>query len=159
VGKLALYTSLKADLLTVTGVKHVALWNNQLERENVENPFQYPAVFIEFGQQEYKDLGKGASVQQYSLPVILHICFENYKDTDEDVLTLVDAVWQKVHKNQYGEFGELLRRSEKMDSDHPNVQDYIQEYTTLGRDVLTNTLVPVTATLDLTTDFKSANQI
>ena len=44
--KLTLYNSLKADLVAITGIKHVALWNNQLERENEENPFLYPAILV-----------------------------------------------------------------------------------------------------------------
>lgn len=30
--QLTLYTGLKADLTAISGIKYVALWNNQLER-------------------------------------------------------------------------------------------------------------------------------
>lgn len=135
--KLALYTGLKADLLTITGVKHVALWRNNLERENVEQPFLFPAIFVQFMPSNYRDKGNLAKSQEYDMIVRLHICFESYKDEDTDVLTLVDSVWQKVHTARYGTFGKLVRRDEDQNFDHDNVQDYIQDYSTLGNDNIT----------------------
>lgn len=144
--KLALYNSLKADLVAITGIKHVALWNNQLERENIENPFLYPAIFIEFMPSTFRDKGKAAISQEYDMVVRLHVCFESYLDEDTTILTLLDNVWQTVHTKQYGIFGKLLRRNEEQNYDHPNVQVYIQDYATLGNEnKTTNT---TTATLD-----------
>ncbi len=141
--KLTFYTSLKADLLTVEGVKYVGLWRNNLVREKEEIPNLFPAIYVELLQHSFVDLGNKAQVQNYDMTVRLHICFESYKDEDTAVLTLVDAVWQKMHKKQYGTFGELLRRNEEQNFDHDNVQDYTQDYTTKGRDVKTSTMVDV----------------
>lgn len=43
-----------------------------------------------------------------------------------------------------------MRRNEEQNFDHPNIQDYIQDYATLGNDNYTNTLVSHTIT-DLNT--------
>lgn len=144
--KLTLYNGIKADLEAIIGIKHVALWRNQLERENEEQPFLYPAIFVEFLPSNYQDKGNKAQSQQYDLTVRLHICFESYVDEDTTILTLVDSVWQTIHKKQYGTFGQLLRRNEDQNFDHSNIQDYIQDYATLGNDNLTNTLVSHTVT-------------
>jgi hypothetical protein len=146
--KLTLYNSLKLDLEAINSIKHVALWNNQLERENEENPFLFPAIFIEFLPSNYRDKGKLASSQEYDLTVRLHICFESYLDEDTSILTLTDNVWNAVHSKQYGTYGKLLRRNEEQNFDHPNVQVYVQDYATLGNDNLTTntttaTLVPI----------------
>lgn len=146
--KLTLYNSLKTDLEAITGIKHVALWRNNLERENVENPFLAPAIFVEFLPSNYRDKGKLAVSQEYDLTVRLRIVFESYKDEDTDILTLTDSVWQTVHNSQYGTFGKLLRRNEEQDFDHDNVQVYIQDYATLGndnqtQDTTTATLTPI----------------
>ena len=146
--KLTLYNSLKTDLLAITGIKHVALWRNNLERENVENPFLCPAIFIDVLPSNYRDKGRLAVSQEYDLTVRLRIAFESYKDEDTDVLTLVDSVWQTVQNKQYSTFGKLLRRNEEQDFDHDNVQVYIQDYTTLGndnqtQDTTTATLTPI----------------
>jgi hypothetical protein len=144
--KLTLYNGIKADLEAITGIKHVTLWRNQLERENEEQPFLYPAIFVEFLPSNYQDKGNKAQSQQYDLTVRLHICFESYEDEDTTILTLVDSVWQAIHKKQYGTFGQLLRRNEEQNFDHSNIQDYIQDYATLGNDNKTNTLVSHTVT-------------
>lgn len=152
--KLTLYNSLKNDLTAITGIKHVALWNNQVERENEEIAFLYPAIFIEFMPSNYRDKGKLAISQEYDMVVRLHVCFESYLDEDTSILTLLENVWQTVHNKQYGTFGKLLRRNEEQNFDHPNVQIYIQDYATLGNDnqtenTVTATLTPVLNPVDI----------
>lgn len=142
--KSTLYNSLKTDLLSIEGIKHVALWNNQLEHENEENPFLYNAIFIELLQSNYRDKGKFATSQEYDMIVRLRICFESYLDEDVTILDLLDSVWQKVHTKQYGVFGKLLRRNEEQNFDHPNVQVYIQDYATLGNDNLIDNTIQAT---------------
>lgn len=147
--KLTLYNGIKTDLEAITGVKHVALWNNQIEHERQEIPFLYPAIFIEFMPSNYRDKGRAATSQEYDMNVRLRICFEEYKQTDVEILTLVDSVWQKMHKKQYGTFGQLLRRNEEQDYDHPNIQQYIQDYATLGNENLIDTDITHTVTLNI----------
>jgi hypothetical protein len=53
-------------------------------------------------------------------------------------------VWQVVQNKRYGNFGSLLRRNEEQNFDHPNVQDYIQDYATLGnRDNFDSTSITI----------------
>lgn len=144
--KLTLYNSLKTDLEAISGIKHVAMWRNNLERENVEVPFLAPAIFVEFLPSNYRDKGKLAVSQEYDLTVRLRIVFESYLDEDTTILTLVDNVWQTVHNSQYGTFGKLLRRNEEQDFDHDNFQVYIQDYATLGNDNQTQNTTQQTLT-------------
>jgi hypothetical protein len=157
--KLTLYNSLKADLVAINGIKHVALWNNQLERENEENPFLYPAIFIEFLPSTFRDKGKYAVSQEYDMTVRLHVCFESYLDEDTTILTLLDNVWQTVHAKQYDIFGKLLRRNEEQNYDHPNVQVYIQDYATLGNDNKTTDTTTATLAPVITGEIVLPNQI
>jgi hypothetical protein len=157
--KLTLYNSLKTDLEAISGIKHVALWRNNLERENVENPFLAPAIFVEFLPSNYRDKGKLASSQEYDLTVRLRIVFDSYKDEDTDVLTLVDSVWQTVHTARYGTFGKLLRRNEEQDFDHDVRQVYIQDYATLGNDNLTTDTTTATLAPVITADIVAPNDI
>lgn len=154
--KLTLYNSLKTDLVSIFGVKHVALWNSQIDNEANEIPFLYPAIFIEFMPSTYTDKGNKATSQQYDMNIRLHICFEEYKQTDVEILTLVDNVWQKIHTKQYGTFGKLLRRNEEQNFDHGNIQVYNQDYSTLGNDNLTSntttaTLAPILSPVTINT--------
>jgi hypothetical protein len=157
--KLTLYNSLKTDLTAISGIKKVFLWNNYLERENVSNPILFPSIGIEFLPSNYTDKGKLAVSQQYDLTVRLHILFESYLDEDTTILTLTDAVWQTVHNKQYGTFGKLLRRNEEQNFDHPNVQDYIQDYATLGNDNQTQDTTTATLAPNLTTEIVKPNEL
>jgi hypothetical protein len=138
---------------------HRHLLSQQLERENEENPFLYPAIFIEFMPSTFRDKGKYAVSQEYDMTVRLHVCFESYLDEDTTILTLLDNVWQTVHAKQYGIFGKLLRRNEEQNYDHPNVQVYIQDYATLGNDNKTTDTTTATLTPVLTGEIVLPNQI
>lgn len=157
--KLTLYNSLKTDLEAISGIKHVALWRNNLKRENVEVPFLAPAIFVEFLPSNYRDKGKLAVSQEYDLTVRLRIVFESYLDEDTAVLTLVDNVWNAVHTSQYGTFGKLLRRNEEQDFDHDNFQIYIQDYATLGNDNQTQNTTTKILTPNLTTEIVAPDEI
>jgi hypothetical protein len=118
--KITLYNGIKADLLTVNYlksngtyeyVKTVALWRNQIEKENVEIPFLYPAVFIEFLSSNYMESSSKA-----------------YLTEDLDLLNLTQEVYSKMQLKQYGFFGVMKRRNEEQDFDHNNVQDFKQDY-------------------------------
>jgi hypothetical protein len=136
VSKIDLYNGIKSDLQTIkwtdsTGatrkIKEIALWRNQLERENIETPFNYPAVFIEFLASNYME-GSSKVYQTLNMTCRLHICFETLKTEDTDILILTQEVFKTMQLKQYGYFGVMKRRSEEQNFDHNNVQDFIQDY-------------------------------
>lgn len=134
--KLTLYNGIVVDLLTVRyndsdnveqSIKTVRLWRNDLERESVEKPFLFPAVFIEFLPSAFME-SASKGYQTVDMTVRLHICFESYKDEDTDILALTQAVYSKLQLKSYGTWGAMKRRNEEQNFDHTNVQDYIQDY-------------------------------
>ena len=134
--KITLYEGIKADLLglaytksdnTTETIKTVALWRNQIEREPEEIPFLYPAVFIEFMTSNYME-GSSKAFQTLNMTVRLHICFESYLTEDTDILLLTQQVYSTMQLKQYGLFGLMKRRNEDQNFDHPNVQDFMQDY-------------------------------
>ena len=131
--QLIIFNELKAQLTAIAGIKHVALWNNQLEHENEENPFLYPCLFIEFTNENFVDLASG--VQQFDSLITLHLGFESYKDEDTSILTLKDLVYSTVHTTQNNtESSKLLRVGEVQNFDHPNVQLYEIQFKTTIKD-------------------------
>lgn len=40
-----LYTEIRTELEDITGIKYVRLWNNQFERENVNEAVPIPLLF------------------------------------------------------------------------------------------------------------------
>ena len=127
-----LFSNLKPVLKAISGIKNVALWNNQPANEPKENAFLYPAVFLEFMPTEYRPLLNG--VQEYDQILRLHICFESYKDEDITILDLTQEVFKAVHFWQNGYDTKLIRVAEEPNYDHDNVQDFMQDYAYLGKD-------------------------
>jgi hypothetical protein len=136
VSKITLYEGIKTALTGLSytkgdgsteHLKTIALWRNQIQREPVETPFLYPAVFIEFLPTNYME-GSSQAHQSVNMTVRLHICFESYKTEDLDILYLTQAVYSAIQLKQWGYWGKMKRRNEEQESDHPNVQDFIQDY-------------------------------
>lgn len=131
--QLAIFTQLKTTLSAISGIKHVALWNNQYANESQENAFLYPCVFIQFTPTEFRDLTK--KVQQQDCTVTLHIGFESYKDEDTDILTLKQTIYAAIHGLQIGlDNSKLLRVDERQNFDHSNIQDYEIDFKTTIKD-------------------------
>lgn len=127
-----LYKDIRYQLEEVCDIKYVRLFNNQFERENVENPFLYPCAFIEFKPSQYRDLLLG--VQQFDMVVTIHVGFESYKDEDTEVLELKQKVYFALQRLQSGYFSLLTRVEERQNFDHPNVQVYEIDFRTTGKD-------------------------
>lgn len=130
--KTALYNGIKTDLTNANiGIKTIALWRNQIEREPDEIPFLYPAVFIEFLTSNYMESSSKA-YQTLNMTVRLHVCFESYKTEDLDILTLTQEIYSTLQLKAYSSanlhFGVLKRRNEEQNFDHPNIQDFMQDY-------------------------------
>lgn len=131
--QLVVFNKLKEQLSLIQGIKHVALYNNQLERENIENAYLCPACFIEFNNENFVDLTQG--VQQFDSIVTVHLVFESYKDEDTFILQLKQDVYKATHTLQCGvSASKLLRVAERQDFDHDNVQDYQTDYKTTIKD-------------------------
>lgn len=133
--KVDLYTGIKTDLATIATTKAngdamvfktIQLWRENLINENIEQPFLYPACFIEYLTSDYMELSGG--LQSFDLTVRLHICFESFKDEDTDILRLVDAVYAKMQLKQYSTYGKMKRRNEDQNFNHDMRQDYMQDY-------------------------------
>jgi hypothetical protein len=137
--KLVLYQGLVTDLgavrfdrtiegvVTECSIQTIGLWRNQLERENIEKPFLYPAVFIEFLNPIYME-GSSKVYQTVDMTVRLHVCWESYLDDDLDILNLTQEVYSALQFKCYGTWGAMKRRNEEQNFDHNNVQDFIQDY-------------------------------
>lgn len=148
-----LYTEIRTELEAINGIKYVRLWNNQFERENVNEAFQFPCCLIEFEPTECRDLLNG--VQQYDFIVCIHLGFESYKTEDTDILDLKQSVFVKLgnYNSTTGMFSILSRESETQNFDHDNIQDYQIRFKVTGKDFDGDTRPNTDATItDLTTN-------
>ena len=59
------------DEAGLSKIKHTDLWNKQVEFIEEEQPFDFPAVFIEFGEFPWRS--QGGRVQDAQITMALHI--------------------------------------------------------------------------------------
>lgn len=143
--ELALYTALKTHIETeLPAIKSVRLWNNQPNREMVENAFLYPIVFLQFSPIEFRELSKG--VQQFDMTVTTHLGFESYKDEDTYVLDLKQQLYAVVQRFRNEYFSRLQRVAERPNFDHDNIQIYETDYLTTGKDFTVDARATTSAT-------------
>lgn len=137
----------------------VGLFNNQFQRLSADkvkqNSFGFPAVFIEFGKSNFRDLSQG--VQEFDLTITTHLGFESYKNEDTDILDLKQELYFVMQRLQTGYFSRLSRVAESQDFDHDNTQVFTTEYETYSKDYtkdIRNT-TQVTVTAETTTTIVS----
>jgi hypothetical protein len=156
-----LYLLLKARLLAINGINHVAMWNNQFENENNENAFLYPCVFIHFSNAVYSDISAG--VQGLAMEVVFHVGFEAYEDENLEVFDLKDLIHASIQGFSGGNFDHFNRVLEELDVNHTNIQDYIMTYHVEGSDsvghVNNKYSLLKTVELELNTTFEIDNDI
>lgn len=86
----------------------------------------------------------------YDSIVTLHIGFESYKDTDTDILTLKQTIYQAVHmwQSPTAICTRMLRVDERENFNHDNAQVYEQNYKTTIKDDSASNLPTTPATMD-----------
>lgn len=153
--EIAIYDDAVALLKTVPGIKRVEMFNNQIEKEDQTDVGLYPAVFIEIQRGNFVDLG--ARCQKYDCTVTLHVAFETNKINSRDLLVLKQQVFATFHGFQpttVTTVGRFLRYSnEDQDTDHDNLEQYIQIYlcqNVMEYDADTRPSIPVTVTPTIT---------
>ena len=128
------YIELKKQILYyLPEVKTVAIWNNQFNRSNgtgtdgrKEKPFNYPAVFIEFNNFNYRQLGVG--VQEYDFNLVLHFGWKSFETEDLKQLDMLEKLYWVVQRFQgtkppspTSQFARLSRISEVWDTDRTDI--------------------------------------
>lgn len=135
------------EAITDNGVRvinTVELWNSQLENEEEEIPFNFPAVFIEFPlipwtttNQPPPTIGNQGDIigEQKGIDALitLHIAFsqlENVTVSFPIISPTIDRVYFAVHKLSGDFYSQLLRVEERQDTDHNRVIDWQMDFLT-----------------------------
>lgn len=105
-------------------IKHVGLWNRQVEFIEEEAPFPMPAVFIEFGKISWRHQTGG--IQDADLTVGLHVLTvalpEGY-DGEEFHLDLLDGINRCLHGFSGDNWGSARRIASIPCHDHEEILD------------------------------------
>ena len=135
-----LYAQLRAQIISqIPEIKTVQLWNNQFNRSNGtgtqgrdQNPFQYPAAFIECNNFEFRQLGRG--VEEFDFDLIIHFGWKSYLNEDLSHLDIVEKLYYTVERFQQGSFSRLFRVSEKWETNSSDVGINTMTFHVYGKD-------------------------
>ncbi|WP_313214224.1 hypothetical protein [Soonwooa sp.] len=64
---------------TITGIKWIDLWSNQVNFLTAEHPFQTPALFMSFRTLQTNDMGE--KQQEVNLQIDFYLYYETFLDT------------------------------------------------------------------------------
>ena len=143
--KLNIFNDIVTAIKTIPEIETVELWNSQLENESEEKPFNFPAVFIEFGEipwtttnQQPSALGTQGNVTKEQKGdgalITLHIAFSQLENQTIS-FPIIDPIIEKVYFKIQGLTGEfykpLLRVAERQDTDHERVIDWQMDFRSL----------------------------
>jgi len=103
-------------------VKHYGLWNNQIGNEQIEKPFRFPALFIEFTDIPYRSEGYGS--QKIDLGFSVHCVFSQLIQ-DLDMLDVVNQVGLTLHGFALDYSTNITRVSEVQDVDRDRLTDWV----------------------------------
>lgn len=148
-----LFNAIKTKINSeVPELKHVVMWNNQIERERSEktqNPYRTPAVFIEFIVNEVKTFSRG--IKNYDLTVRFHFALQGMKFQRPDDLDFQDAfdnVMTGFRGNSGPYFSSFLEMANDLDEQHDNINHPVIDYSTIYRKTSAN---------DMATDLSTAS--
>ena len=116
-------------------VKHIGLWNRQVEFIGQEEHFPLPAVFVEFGKMSWRHQPGG--LQDADLTIGLHVLTtampEGY-DGEEFHLDLLDKINRCLHGFTGDYWGAFKRSASIPCHDHEEILDDTEVYQTLLSD-------------------------
>lgn len=145
-----LYNTIKETLLSMLDedeqpiIKHVDLWNQQTVVPEDEQPFDTPAVFIEFGNIQWRPLQQG--VREAEVQIGLHVVTDSRVGSWADtihVFELLDDINKQLHCLHTTEgkrtMDSLTLVQSQTDHDFDELQDNIETYSCHVTDASANT--------------------
>ena len=135
-----LFDTIKTALLAITDgngesvIQYVERWNNQVEYAEEEQPFNCPAVFIEFAPINWRGLPHG--VREADVQITLHVVTDSRVGRWSDTNTIFDLL-DVIHKALFGlhvvdgkrTMDSLSHLQSFTDHDHGELEDNRETYT------------------------------
>ena len=137
--KIEMYEAVIKALSSIQEVKHIDLWNRNVEFVEEDEAFPMPAVFVEFGDILWSQSSGSSSVRHYrgKGTVILHVVTEWHGSSSSanversEVLRHYDLC-ETIHPAIEGLSGEgfqdLQLQSSMTGHDHEEIQENIEVY-------------------------------
>jgi len=159
--KLGIWTGVKTPLQELKDegtINHFDIWNNQINNETVEIPFDFPAVFMGFTsmpwdstQLKLNNQGLLNTQLSYQWTLTFYIFFESYEEeisTFENNDAILDLILAKFHMLDISEYiSKFIRIDERQNQDNSNIigweVDFVTQVQETFADDSTDVNVPV----------------
>lgn len=118
-------------------IKHIDLWNHQVDFLEEETPFEFPAVFVEFMPHAWET--KGRNQQQANARIKLHIVSRWFAQTAEyapgqaealNYLDLTETIFAHMHRMAATQSNSFVRVGSTTNHNHITIVDSQEEYET-----------------------------
>ncbi len=120
------------DELHERAVKTVGLWNHNVEFIEQETPWERPAVFVEYGNLDWKEWIPG---EEYRAPALIHLHVVTDWDPESELeqFRLLDKIHETVMGLSGEKFVELDIESSQTNHNHEQLIDNIETYRCVAR--------------------------
>lgn len=132
-----LYLALVRELQAVEGIRHIDLWNHNVEFLDQEEAWERPAVFVEFVPIKWEAIARGVEYRSPTAEVRLHVVTDwagassAGSEFQEAALAPFDLC-QQIHHRLCGLSGEKFKRLDLVQSDtnhnHEDIVEHIETY-------------------------------
>lgn len=121
-----LWADLESVLTSAEGVKHIDLWNRNVEYIEEDAAWERPAVFVEFGQIDWKPLKEDGTYRGRGT-VFLHVVTD--WDGDMSVTWQLQRIVSGAVMSLCGEWPMVMLQS-RMNHDHEEIVETIVSFDT-----------------------------
>jgi hypothetical protein len=153
------FLDIQTELLEISNLKKVTIFNNQYLNTQLEQGYDYPIALIEFSNIQFFDLSK--QIQQFEADIVIHLVYESYDFEPIAFYDIRDEILQKLQGFEPTNCSQLIRISEETDNDHDALYIYKISYRCTGTDITansdTNKISHTVATLETTKDLEIDN--
>jgi len=126
-----LYGVLKTELKTVPAIKHIDLWNHNVEFIGQETAWERPAVFIEFAPIQWKPIVHGLEYRG-AVTVNLHVVTDWTADSNTVQFRLLHDIHRVLANLEGATFGEFDLAASATNHNHEDIVENIETYTCVG---------------------------
>lgn len=126
-----LYTRIAARLATIAEIKHVDLWNHNVEFIEQETAWERPAVFIEFAPIQWSPIVHGVEYRG-AVTVNLHVVTDWNAGSNTDQFDLLHRIHMALSNMAGMTFGEFDIVASATNHNHEEIVENIETYTCVG---------------------------
>lgn len=123
-----MYKALKERLLSIDEIKHVDLWNRNVEFIEEDTIWERPAVFVEFRPIQWNVLKEGKEYRADGT-LVLHVVTDWTGDeNDIDALDMSEKIQTALYGLEGDTFGRLILTESDTNHDHEQIVDNVEVY-------------------------------